>query len=458
LRLSLRPRHVRNRLTLFYLAVLSSALALYVASTLVVLRISLARELDERLKAAFEQTEEAVDEAPGTLPEGDGVLVEALSSDGEVLLRSPALGSSGVGLPPGSPPGFSTLPRRGESPLRVLSRPHRLAGRRVTLRVALSEGALDREYYELAVPLLVGLPVALAIAGLCGNWLAGRALGPLDRMARHAERITAKNLSERLPVGNPDDELGHLARVFNACLERIEESFAQLRRFTADASHELRTPLTAIRSVGEVGLSADRSGKEYRDIIGSLLEEADRLALLVDSLLSLSRADAGELRLQKEPVDLVPLLSEVASHLEVLAEEKDQVLIVTGLGPVVVAADPVVLRQAFVNLVANAIKYSPEKARVEVTVGGRLACAVVDVTDEGPGIPLAERGRVFERFYRIDGGRSREGGGAGLGLAVARWAIRAHGGEIEILGAPGAGSTFRVTLPPEDKEALAPEP
>jgi heavy metal sensor kinase len=268
-------------------------------------------------------------------------------------------------------------------------------------------------------------------------------------MARHAERLTADNLDERLPVENPDDELGHLARVFNVSLGRIEESFAQLRRFTADVSHELRTPLTAIRSVGEVGLGDHPSEQGYREIIGSILEEADRLTLLVDTLLSLSRADAGEAPLHREDVDLLALAREVAGHLGVLAEEKEQALVIEGSEPVPVDADRLVLRQALVNVVDNAIKYSPPGSRVRVVVTGDAAIGRVDVIDAGPGISAAHRERIFERFYRVDKGRSREQGGAGLGLALARWAVTAHGGRIEVDSMEGEGSTFRISLPRE---------
>ncbi len=305
-------------------------------------------------------------------------------------------------------------------------------GRSVLVRVAISEEALRAEWRQLALGLIFGLPVALAIAGVGGHWLARRALRPLDRMARHAERLTADNLDERLPVDNPDDELGHLARVFNVSLGRIEESFAQLRRFTADVSHELRTPLTAIRTVGEVGLGDHPSEQEYRETIGSILEEADRLTVLVDTLLSLSRADAGE----------VPL-------------EKEQSLAAEGSEPVLIDADRLVLRQALVNVVDNAIKYSPQGSRIRVVVSSDAERGQVDVIDQGPGIPPAHRERIFERFYRVDKGRSREQGGAGLGLSLALWAVTAHSGRIDVESKEGEGSTFRISLPREKPSLTA---
>jgi heavy metal sensor kinase len=379
----------------------------------------------------------------------EDTLVEVRSLDGAVLYRRPERGTETLPPPTSTRAewSLSSVALPDGTVLRVLSSTHRLSTRSVLVRIAASEAPVRAEWHRLALGLLFGLPVALAIAGLGGHWLARRALRPLDRMARHAERLTADNLDERLPVENPDDELGHLARVFNASLGKIEESFAQLRRFTADVSHELRTPLTAIRSVGEVGLGDHPSEQGYREIIGSILEEADRLTLLVDTLLSLSRADAGEVPLHREDVDLLALAREVAAHLGVLAEEKQQALAVEGSEPVLVDADRLVLRQALVNVVDNAIKYGPPGSRVRVVVAGDVATARVDVIDEGPGIPLAHRERIFERFYRVDKGRSREQGGAGLGLSLAHWAVTAHRGRIDVESAEGAGSTFRLSLP-----------
>jgi len=269
-------------------------------------------------------------------------------------------------------------------------------------------------------------------------------------MADQTRRITAERLGERLPVANPADELGQLAAVFNDTLARLERSFAQMRRFTADASHELRTPLTAIRSVGEVGLRAPRDEHTYREIIGTMLEEVDRLRHLVEGLLTLSRADAGSVPLTPEPVDLAALAREVAHHLGVLAEEKHQALAVEATQPVSVWVDRLVLRQALINVVDNAIKYSTDKATIRVVVSEHQQDATLAVIDTGPGIAPQHRAHVFDRFYRVDTARAREGGGTGgtgLGLSIARWAVEVHGGRIELESEEGQGSTFRMVLP-----------
>jgi len=265
-------------------------------------------------------------------------------------------------------------------------------------------------------------------------------------MADRARTITAERLGERLPVENPGDELGQLADVFNDAFARLERSFEQLRRFTADASHELRTPLTAMRSVGEVGLREHREAAAYREIIGSMLEETDRLGRLVEGLLTLSRADGGSVSLSREGVDLAELARDVAAHLGVLAEEKHQSVTVDAPEPVPASVDRLVIRPALINLVDNAVKYMPPGGKVRIVVRNGGRGPIIDVVDTGPGIPPEHRDHVFDRFYRIDRARSRDLGGAGLGLSIARWAVEAHGGRIDLDSAEGRGSTFRITL------------
>jgi len=325
---------------------------------------------------------------------------------------------------------------------------HSVGTRRVLLRVAQSEEQLWQEMQEFVSVLLLALPLGLILAGFGGYALARKALAPVDVMAHKAERISAERLSERLPVENPDDELGQLAQAFNATLARLEGAFEQLRRFTADASHELRTPLTAIRSVGEVALQTPKSATEYRDVIGSMLEETDRLTRLVDSLLTLSRADVGHVDVERTEISVRGLAQEASSLVEVLAEEKRQRISVQGESTLVVSGDRLILRQALINLIDNAIKYSPTGAEIVVQVHpGKDSEMVVEVIDKGPGVSPEHQARIFDRFYRVDKARSREWGGAGLGLAIARWAVEVHGGQIAVESAEGFGSTFRVTLP-----------
>ena len=309
-----------------------------------------------------------------------------------------------------------------------------------------AEGDMERQLQEILVVLVGGLPLVVGLAGIGGYVLARRALAPIDHLAVEARRITADRLHERLSVPNRNDEIGRLTAVINDTFARLESSFDELRRFTADASHELRTPLSVIRGTGELALGTPKSAAEYKDTIGSMLEEVDRLTRLVDTLLRLSRGDAGTIRLDRETVDLGQLARDVASSLTILAEDRQQRLDVNGASGVEVSADRLVLREALVNLVDNAIKYSPTGSVIDIAVRHEGQQAVVAVSDHGPGIPSEHRQRVFDRFYRLDEGRAREAGGSGLGLAIAKWAVEANGGDISV-DSGGRGSIFQIRLP-----------
>ena len=233
----------------------------------------------------------------------------------------------------------------------------------------------------------------------------------------------------------------------NGTLARLEGSRSrQLRRFTSDASHELRTPLTAIRSVGEVGLQKQGAIEDYRETIGSMLEETGRLSHLVDSLLTISRAESAQVRLVPTAISVLPFVRDTASVLDVLAEEKEQRLSIEGDETIQVQADGAILRQVLLNLLDNAIKYSPSGARISVHVSASSddQMAIVEIADDGPGIPTEHREKVFDRFYRIDEGRSREAGGTGLGLAIARWGAEAHHGQLDLRCPAEGGCIFRL--------------
>jgi heavy metal sensor kinase len=310
------------------------------------------------------------------------------------------------------------------------------------------ETAVRQTLWTLAIVFAMGVPCALALAMVGGYLLAGRMLAPVRAMAETARRITAESLSARLPVDNPRDEFGRLAGVFNETLSRLEAAFEQLRRFTADASHELRTPLTGIRSMGEVALQRSLTVHEYREVVASMLEEVDRLTRLVENLLLLTRAEAGRIPMTRRVVDVSDLVATVSDSLRVLADEKDQAWTVDVAQPVTAVCDASILRHGVTNLVYNAIKYTPTKGMIRVAATRSPAGdAVIEVQDTGPGIAAMHRARIFERFYRVDDARSRDSGGVGLGLAIARWAVEANGGRIELESEEGHGTLFRIVLP-----------
>lgn len=464
--ISLRPRHVRTRLTLWYVALLAAVLLVSWGLVGALLFVQLRGQIDHYAIEDIETVEGllfyngagqlSLREDYHNHPESKQVLdwlLEVRSPGGAVLYRNERLGARSLGgapFPGEGVGGYSVRSARlsDGTEVRLVSRQHILDGHTLILRLAYSEEGIWTRMKELAGAAGIGLPFALAIAGFFGYWLARRALAPVEHMAQQAERITPGQLQERLPVGAADDELAHLARVFNDLLRRLEQSFEQLRRFTSDASHELRTPLALIRSVGEVGLQKTASAEEYREIIGSMLEEVNRLTALVENLLLMARADAGQLALQRSVFNAMALAREAAELIEVLVEDKKQRLIFEGDETATVEGDRVFLRQAILNIIHNAVKFSPAGGAITVRVEHEHAPERVslEIADTGPGIAPEHAARVFDRFYRAGHDTGNAGNGVGLGLSIARWAVEANGGEIQVNG-PAAGCVFRILLP-----------
>lgn len=291
------------------------------------------------------------------------------------------------------------------------------------------------------------LPLVLIIALGGGYVLVRRALLPVERIAGSAEHISSHNLSERLPVPHTGDELERLSVALNHMIERLDSAFQHSRQFVADASHELRTPLTVLRGELESLAEVPQLNAAGRERLGSALEELDRLTRIVEGLFAISRLDAGEATTEWLPLDLTQLASSTAEQMSLLAEDKD--IHVTCAGPmgVWVAGDRARLKQVVVNLLDNAIKYTPEGGTVSMSVGAHDSKAVLEVADTGLGIPPDALPRVFERFFRVDKARAREQGGAGLGLAIVKSICTAHHGRVEVSSSPGRGSRFRVELP-----------
>jgi len=315
----------------------------------------------------------------------------------------------------------------------------------VLLLVPLREA--DAELALLIRVLAVAVPAALLVSAVVAYLLARAALAPVDTLRRSAEEITVNRLHERLPIPNPNDELGRLATTVNAMIGRLEQSFAEMKRFTADASHELRTPLTSIRVESEATLERPATVDEYRALVGSILEECGRLTRLTDQLLSLAREDAGISQHEPVPVDLGELVGAVTEVLRPLAEVKRLALVTDLAEGVLIPGNPIRLRQVVMNLIDNAVKYTPEGGSIRVTVKRANSQVVVSVADTGEGIPAEHLSRVFDRFYRVDKARSREIGGTGLGLSIARSVVVAHGGVIELSSEAGGGTTATMTFP-----------
>jgi two-component system, OmpR family, sensor kinase len=295
------------------------------------------------------------------------------------------------------------------------------------------------------------IPAALVLASLGGYFLARKSLAPIAAMAAQASHMGAANLNRRLPVVNERDELGQLALTFNQLLERLEASFEQQRRFMADASHELRTPVAILRGESEVTLSQpERSPEEYRQALAILHQESERLSRIIEDLFTLARADAGQYPVAFREVYLDELASEALLRARSLALSKN-ITLTSGIEPdLPVCAHEILLGRMLLNLLDNAIKYSPPGSAVTLACRREGANYLVSVSDTGPGIPTELQSRIFERFFRGDKARSRsdsEIGGAGLGLSIARWIAEAHHGQLVLTRSDSSGSIFTATLP-----------
>jgi heavy metal sensor kinase len=295
--------------------------------------------------------------------------------------------------------------------------------------------------------ILIGFPLVLALAGIGGYLLAGRALRPLNSMAAQARRITGSSLSTRIQIGQAAEEMETLVASFNELLARLDQSFDSMRRFVADASHELRTPLSIIRGEAEVALSAERTAQEYRASLAVILDESRRISRLVEDLLNLARADAGRVRLETREFYLNELVSDCCRSVQPLANAR-QLTVECGPAPdLQYRGDEDLLRRLVMNLLDNAIRYTPAGGKVSAAVEPNGTTVRVRIADTGTGIAAEDAAHVFERFYRADESRSREAGGFGLGLAIVKWVAESHRGTVEGASRPGAGSVFTVTLP-----------
>lgn len=312
---------------------------------------------------------------------------------------------------------------------------------------------------ELIGTMLLIAPVVLLFSIWGAYIIAGRAFQPVQRIMNEVEAITdGRSLHRRLPLTESGDEMERLTATLNAMIGRLEGSFGALRRFTADASHELKTPLTVLRADVERAMHARTSSTEQLVALEEALRETTRMADLVESLLTLARADEGRFDLHREPVMLEPLVREVFETAVILGEDAGLTVLLPVIEDARVLGDRTRLRQLFLNLVTNAIKYTPRGGRVEVSLSRREGIATVSVRDSGVGIAAADLPYIFDRFYRADRARSRmaERGGFGLGLAISQWIVQAHGGTITVQSRLGRGSTFTVALPLAGEPALAP--
>jgi len=461
----MNTRSLSFRLVAWYAGLLTVVFVLLGALTVLFLRHYLeanlldiqarrARQIADTLLAAAPRTGEAavaqqVEELYS--PEANDRLIRITRADGHVVYASGypkdrSFDPSQVPPPPLTRDGkFSRKETLPTGALLVAALSYTGTGNsRYVVEVGVSNFRTEATLRQVLIMLAIGLPIAVCVAVAGGFVLVRRALRPVERIAHKAEDITQHNLSERLPVVQTGDELERLSISLNHMIGRLEDSFQSSKQFVADASHELRTPLTVLRGELE-GLAQDTQLKlQTRETLGSMLEEVDRLAEIVEGLLALSRLDAGEANSEWVPFDLAELAAMTADQMSLLAEDKNITVVCESAPGVNVEGDRARMKQVVVNLLDNAIKYTPNGGRVRLNITSEDGCAVLDVADDGIGIPPDALPHVFKRFYRVDGSRSREQGGAGLGLSIVKSICAAHGAQVEVASVPGKGSRFRI--------------
>ena len=344
---------------------------------------------------------------------------------------------------------YETFTVGGQQPIRVITMPILLEGKLINLvQVGTSLEAVQETLRNLKIFLFTAVPSVLILAALFARFMARRALKPISRIIDTAREIgQGQELSKRIPVLKIKDELGQLALTFNEMMNRLENSFAQMRQFSSDASHELRTPLTVLKGQNELILSKQRKPEEYQEVISSNLEEINYMSKVLEDLFVLSKSDENQVNLDCKPVDLRALVEEVCKHAEILAEEKNIKIIITFLEPIEIKGDEVRLRQMVWNVLQNGIKYTQQGGELKISLQNEGDFALLTIQDTGIGIPEEDLPLIFNRFYRVDKARTRDEGGSGLGLSICRQIAEAHKGNIEVESKLGVGTRFKIRLP-----------
>jgi heavy metal sensor kinase len=469
---ALRIESVRARLTLFSVVVLAAALVLVGGLIYALLARALYNRTDDSLQALVDI---ATTSLRNDLAEGQDVADAARSTAAELSSRQQMLAvydGAGRLLAEGGRdddlelalPALESIPTDETLLLTVAEARdaddrHRLALRRATLspaaRYVIVAGSslepIDEELESLRGILAYIVPIALLLAGAGGWFLARQSLAPVAAMAERARRIGVEDLSGRLPIANPRDELGALAATFNDLLGRLEASLTQQRQFMADASHELRTPVATARTAASVMLQQPRRDEqEYRDTLAIIEQQTTRLSRIVEDMFTLARADAGNYPVRRTPMYLDEVIEEVVRAARVLAASTQVGIEVRAAGSAAFTGDEELVRRLIVNLLDNAVRHAPAGTSVVVELQPQGDGYAISISDRGSGIPAAIQPHLFERFYRGDDARARTdggGGGAGLGLALARWIANIHGGDVRLAASSDRGTTFTAVLP-----------
>jgi heavy metal sensor kinase len=453
---------IRARLTALYFVVLASSFVAFVWVSDLGFRRSIEATVDNASRSNLETVRRVLDRTSWqgeakvreeltqlALLWANGALFEVADSDGNWIFRPQQF----LRINPPLPRIRDAQVSFATTNLDALQ--YRIALQRITtggnvyeIRAAVPTEPFDQALDHFRLIEKEFLPVLVLLASLLGYWLSGRSLAPVNRIIETVRLIGAQNLSSRLEVPRARDELRHLTETLNAMLARIEASFKSITQFTADASHDLRTPVAVIRATAEITLRKPRAQEEYRRALSTILETSVDTSELLENLLTLARADAGAAGMDMRPLDLSAHVQKARERAALLGLEKAlDITATTPREPVWVKADAIAIDRLLLILLDNAVKYSPSGGRCEIALSQSETHAQITVRDSGEGIPESELKNIFDRFYRIDRVRSKSNGGAGLGLAIARWIAEMHGGTIAAESTPGAGSEFQIKLP-----------
>ena len=463
-------KSIKFRLTIWYLVVLGVLLVFLSTVVYFTLSQSLSQSLDDSLKLRAEQLMSSQDIfrniSQGSFQEelGEIVLLYFYSGDELIkvyardneLIKVYAHDSQLVEQALAGQNSFATTKMANGQEIRLYAVPfspdrpsifpHKPDIHSAALVIGRSTAEIEHALQGLMHILILAVPLTMALAGGGGVFLAKRALKPVEHITQTTQEIEESDLSRRIEV-HTKDELGRLASTLNQMIERLERAFSRQRQFTADASHELRTPLAVIQAESTLALQKERTESDYRKSLELISQEANDTSAILDKLLLLARADAGKEQLSFEKVNLKKLLSDLASDVEILCREKGLEFQLSQMKDLIIKGDKAKLKGLFLNLLDNAIRYTPSGGTVSVSLAREGQLAVVAIRDMGIGISPEHIPHIFERFYRVDKARSRAEGGSGLGLAICQYIAEIHQGKIEIETQVGKGSTFSVLLP-----------
>ena len=479
-------RSLRFKLTLWYVLILGILLISFSTFLYFTLSKSLYRDVDNKLKAlaeliasesssplskfSFGSIDQALEASMNLKPIGK--FIQVLDESGNIGRKSDnlrnvqlpislnALKNASKGLIT-----FETNRTVENTPLRIMTFPV-VENSHVTkiVQIASSLEGVEDALNKLFLILIIAVPSTLILASLGGQFLAHKALKPVDNITQTARMITSQNLNQRINPPKVKDEISRLIETFNEMISRLDQSFRQMKQFSSDASHELKTPLTILKGEVEVMLRRERTSQEYQQTLKSNLEEINRMSQIVEDLLTLSKADTGEIRLNKEDINLTEILNEVIAQMDRLAKSKKLHLSASNHHQDIhIFGDALRLRELFINLIENGIKYTEEGGSIHIVLQKEYPPLTRDqsdrlerekgefvkiiVSDTGIGIAQKDQERIFNRFFRVDKARSREQGGSGLGLSICKWIVEAHQGKIEVESELGKGSSFVVRLP-----------